>query len=210
MFTRLSTPETVAALLRDEIVTGRLAPGTALRQEEIAARQGVSHIPVREAFRRLESEGLVEVRPRRGVIVAPLSADEYEEICDMRVALETAALRLAAPRITEPALNDAAAILDEIDRAPERWGGLNTEFHCALYAAARRPRMLATIRALNRNAERYLHREAAATGNLAHSQREHRRLLDLLAKQRVDDACRLVAEHITLDARALLRELQRT
>jgi DNA-binding GntR family transcriptional regulator len=197
----------VVSELREEIVTGRLAPGAALRQEEIAERYGVSHIPVREAFRLLESEGLVELRPRRGAFVAQLSADEYEEICDMRVALETCALRLAIPRLAKRDLAAAEAILDRIDREPGHWGALNTEFHCALYAAAGRPRMLATIRALNRNAERYLHAEAEVVGNLARSQREHRKLLALAKQGKADEASLLVTDHIRTDARKLLRRL---
>lgn len=208
MIARLSSTETIVAKIRDDIVTARLEPGAPLRQDELAARFGVSHIPVREALRALEGEGLVEIRPRRGAIVAPLSADEFEEICDMRIALETAALRLAIPQMTTNELSTAEAILDRIDRTPSRWGSLNGEFHLALYAAARRPRMLESIRALHRNAERYLHLELRFTGSHTRSQREHRKLLRAATKGETEEACALLRTHIANDARLLLREMR--
>lgn len=208
MIARLSSTETIVSKIRDEIVTGRLEPGAPLRQDELATRFGVSHIPVREALRALEGEGLVEIRPRRGAIVAPLSADEFEEICEMRVALETAALRLAIPLLKKSDLALAAALLDRIDRDPKRWGSLNSDFHCALYAAAQRPRMLDAIRTLHRNAERYLHLELRITSNHVQSQREHRRLLRAIGKGDITGSCELLTAHISDDAQQLLKTLR--
>jgi DNA-binding GntR family transcriptional regulator len=204
----LSSPDLVLERLRDDIVTGRLAPGVALRQDDLARSFGVSHIPVREALCRLRAEGLVEIRPRRGAIVADLSADEIRELNEMRVALECCALRLAIPRISAGQLRRAAKILDRIDREPQRWGALNTEFHSTLYAPAQRPRLLATILSLQRNVERYLHREAELTNNLDASQREHRRLLELIEARQVDAACALLTDHIVVPGKVLEQYLR--
>jgi DNA-binding GntR family transcriptional regulator len=197
----LSSPEHIVEQLRNNITTGRLAPGTPLRQEELAKALGVSHIPVREALRQLESEGIVAIRPRRGAIVAELSAREIEELNEMRVALECLALRLAIPNSNETSLNKAAAILDRIDRHPLRWATLNTEFHLAIYGVADRPRLLATIASLERNVERYLHREVEVTKNFAASQREHRKLLALIKNGKT--------EHILEPGRILVSHLDR-
>src|SRR5580658_11203182 len=110
--------ETVVDWLRADILAGRLAPGSRLRQDAIAIEYGVSHIPVREAFRRLEAEGLVSIRPHHGAIVTSLSASEIEELYEIRVALECAAMRAAVPRMSAESLREAATILDRIDGDP--------------------------------------------------------------------------------------------
>lgn len=188
--------ETVADWLRADILSGRLAPGSRLRQDVIGAEYGVSHIPVREAFRRLEAEGLVSVRPRHGAIVTSLSAGEIEELYEMRVALECAAMRAVVPRISSESLSRAAVILDDIDRDPERWPELNTAFHLALYREAGRPRMLALISSLLRNCERYLRHEADVLGIFESSQREHRELLAVIAAKDVEAACAILLRHM--------------
>jgi DNA-binding GntR family transcriptional regulator len=189
-------PETVTDWLRADILTGRLVPGSRLRQDAIAAEYGVSHIPVREAFRRLEAEGLVSVRPRHGAIVTSLSASEIEELYEMRGALECAAMRAVVPRISSESLSRAAVILDDIDRNPKRWPELNTAFHLALYRDARRPHMLALISSLLRNCERYLRHEADVLGIFESSQREHRELLAAIAAKDVEAACAILVRHM--------------
>jgi DNA-binding GntR family transcriptional regulator len=187
----VSTPDLVVGRLRSDIVSGRLAPGEPLRQDEIARSFGVSHVPVREAFLRLQAERLVEIRPRRGAIVAALSAAELEELNEMRAALECCALRIAIPK--------AAQALDRIDHQPERWAELNMAFHTLLYAAAERPRQLATILSLQRSLERYVYYvyyQLKMTNAFAESQREHRKLLQLVERRKTDEACALVNDHI--------------
>lgn len=195
----VSTPDLIVGKLRDDIVSGRLAPGEPLRQDEIARTFGVSHVPVREAFLRLQAERLVEIRPRRGAIVASLSAAELEELNEMRAALECGALRIAIPKLTDVDLQKAAQVLDRIDREPERWAELNTTFHTLLYAAAERPRQLATILSLQRSLERYVYYvyyELKMTDAFADSQREHRKLLQLIERRKTAEACSLVNDHI--------------
>jgi DNA-binding GntR family transcriptional regulator len=188
--------ETVADWLRADILAGRLPPGSRLRQEAIAADYGVSHIPVREAFRQLEAEGLVSIRPRHGAIVTSLSASEIEELYEMRIALECAAIRAAVPRMSRESLSSAAAILDDIDRDPKRWPELNTAFHLVLYREAGRPRMFALISSLLLNCERYLRHEADVLGIFDSSQREHRELLAAIEAKDVESACAILLQHM--------------
>jgi DNA-binding GntR family transcriptional regulator len=192
----IGSHEAVADWLRADILAGRLAPGSRLRQDAIAADYGVSHIPVREAFRRLEAEGLVSIRPRHGAIVTSLSASEIEELYEMRIALECAAIRAAVPRLSFESFSIAAAILDDIDRDPERWPELNTAFHLALYRDANRPRMFALISSLLRNCERYLRHEANVLGIFDCSQRDHRELLAAIEAKDVDAACAILVQHM--------------
>jgi DNA-binding GntR family transcriptional regulator len=206
----VSTPDLVVQRLRDDIVSGRLAPGEPLRQDEIARSFGVSHVPIREAFLRLESERLVEIRPRRGAIVAALSATELEELNEMRGALECCALRVAAPKLTDGDLQKAAQVLDRIDRQPERWAEHNTAFHTILYKPAERPRLLAEILSLQRSVERYLYQEVKVTNNFADSQREHRKLLELVSRRKMEEACSLLNDHILKPGRILVSNLRKS
>ncbi len=138
----------LAQALREAILRGSYAGGQPLRQDELAAQFGTSKIPVREALRQLEAEGLVTFFPNRGAVVASLSPDEAEEIGEIRSALEAAAHDL----------HRAQDVLDEARDEPDptRWSVLNWEFHAALYAPAGRPQLLKLIQQLHRRVDRYM------------------------------------------------------
>lgn len=195
--------------LRDDIVSGRLTPGEPLRQDEIARSLGVSHVPIRETFVRLQAEGLVEIRPRRGAIVSDLSAAEIEELNEMRTVLECLALRKAIPNITDADVRKAEKLLDRIDRQPASWVELNIAFHSIIYEPAGWPRLLNQILSLQRNVERYVHREVEITNNVIVSQREHRRLLALIESGKIEEACSLLTAHILEPGDILVSELRK-
>src|SRR5581483_11927857 len=103
----------------------------------------VSRIPVREALRQLEAEGLVTFNPHRGAVVSSLSLAEIEELFELRADIECELLRRAIPRMSAEQLDRATDVLDEFQDALEagesaRWGPLNWHFHAALYAPAER------------------------------------------------------------------------
>ncbi|MCA1190477.1 MULTISPECIES: GntR family transcriptional regulator [unclassified Saccharopolyspora] len=132
--------EQVRRALQDRISDGRLRPGDRLYEQEIAAEFGVSRVPVREAIRMLQSEGLVDVAPnRRGVFVRSLDRAQVEELFDVREALEALAARLAASRASAD-VADRLGVLAE--RARRAWAGgdvdamsaANTEFHDRIVA----------------------------------------------------------------------------
>lgn len=206
-----STPEVVAHVLRQAIMAGVFQDGQALRQDELAAELGLSKIPIREALRRLEAEGLVVFYPNRGAVVAALSAAEAQEIAEMRAALETLALRLALPRLTPRVLSQARAILDELEHESEvpRWSTLNWEFHAALYAPAQRPRLLATITTLHSSVDRYMRVILATMQHQEQSQREHRALLAACEQHDEATACAILEQHITTASEMLVEHLAR-
>jgi DNA-binding GntR family transcriptional regulator len=122
---RDSTPERIAAQLRSGIVSGRLAPGQALREVEIARQLGVSRGPVREAFQRLIQEGLLEAHPARGVFVPQLAAGDIADLYLARGAVEIAAAQLLATSGTPEAWQDLTAALAELQAAaPDDWAEL--------------------------------------------------------------------------------------
>ncbi len=152
-----TTPDLIAETLREEILRGSVAPGQALRQEELAERFGVSRLPVRDALLRLEAQGLVHVYPNRGAFVISLSADEVTEIYEMRLLLEGDIIERAVPRMTSDDRRRIDAAHAEATRTaggPE-WMEGDWRFHRALYEPAARPRQLATIENLRSTVARY-------------------------------------------------------
>jgi DNA-binding GntR family transcriptional regulator len=146
----------LALALEEAIVSGEIAPGTVLRQEQLSEQYQVSRTPVREALRRLAALGLVSFVPNRGVRVRTLSRDELREAFLVRAELESLATELATPRIDAEglaALDDAEKRFSELTlelrrRAREgtqdgalvsTWVHANHAFHDVIYAAADSP-----------------------------------------------------------------------
>ncbi|MFY0632600.1 MAG: GntR family transcriptional regulator [Vannielia sp.] len=168
----------VVSTLRDEIVRGQIAPGAALGQEALAARFGISRMPVREAIRALEAMGFVTIEANKRARVAGISLADLTDIYEMRVALEGLAIRAAIPHLTEAMIDAAEAIQDRIEGVDAvNFGQLNQAFHMGLYRASGRERLLAQVDLLFNAADRYLCMVTAPEGLRERSDREHRALL---------------------------------
>lgn len=205
-----TTQDMVAGGLRGAILGGALVGGEPLRQEELAERFGVSRIPVREALRQLEGEGLVAFYPHRGAVVTSLSPLEVEEITEIRVALEPLALRRAIPLMRDEDLERAREILDRIDLEEDlraTWGELNWRFHETLFAPAGRPRLSALIRSQHTACERYI-RFHLSLADYDKPQREHRELLELCRRGEASSAEALITRHIQDISVLLLQHLK--
>ncbi len=205
-----SLPSLIAATLRSAIVNGRLKPGEPLRQDDLAAHFKVSHIPVREALRQLEMEGLAIAQRHRGVIVTSLSPQEVQEIFEIRALLETEALRLAIPNHIEATLQQAAQILDEIDQESDisKWGELNHAFHMALYKPVNRPRLLSMIDTLHANGDRYVRMKLSVLKFKDRAKQEHRQILEACQQRNVNRATTLVSHHINTAMKELVTYLR--
>lgn len=198
----------VADGLRELIFRGLLTGGQPLKQEVIAAQFGVSRVPVREALRQLEGEGLITFYPHRGASVSELSYDEARELNEIRVALETTAIRMATPNLAEDDLRLAEEAIEAADQEEAdiagQWAGLNWKFHMALYAPARRPRLLAMIETLHTNFSRYLCVHFSVTDYKHKAQQEHRELLAICRRKDVDAAEESLKQHISTVTEMLL------
>ncbi|MCP5370754.1 MAG: GntR family transcriptional regulator [Hyphomicrobiales bacterium] len=200
----------IARAIREEILGGGYGAGDVLRQERLAEVYDASRMPVRDALRMLENQGLVVVEPNRGAVVAGLDPQELREIYEMRVALETLALRLAIPELTNRQLDEIAAVQDRAEAAGlAEFGSLNRVFHLGLYAPSGRPRLLAQIALLNDIADRYLRVTAAQLDYAGRSHREHRRLLDACRRRDTDAALACLHDHIADAGRSLFEVLSR-
>ncbi|HEX2913655.1 MAG TPA: GntR family transcriptional regulator [Chloroflexia bacterium] len=193
-----TTPNLIADALRKGIVRGVIKGGQTLRQEELAATFGVSRIPIREAFRQLEAEGLITIYPHRGAVVTELSPQEAQELYEIRLVLETTALEKAIPRLKQEDFKKAQAIIAATEGQTDisHLGELNWEFHSTLYAAAGRPRLLSMLTNLHLTVDRYMRFELAALDYLPKSQQEHSALLEACRQQEVEKAVGLLREHI--------------
>lgn len=191
-------PESLVDRLRHEILRGGLEPGLPLRQDEIAARCGVSKIPVREALLQLVAEGLVALQPNRGFTVAGLQPQEAEEILEIRAVLECQAMRDAMPKMTDADVGRAAVILDQAEAtdALDRWSDLNWEFHAALYAPAKRKRLLDLIRQVSNPTDRYIRVLISNANYRGRAEREHRAILSACDVRNAEAAAALLDQHI--------------
>lgn len=148
----------VFQVIRTAIIRGELPGDMPLRQDEISAALSVSHIPVREAFRQLEAQGLVRIYPNRGAVVTKLSRKELANVMDTRILLEVGALRLAMPNITESDIAKAKELLDSFSKETDHVKGaeLNLELHFALYNPCDNPVLLSLIDQMHANVDRYI------------------------------------------------------
>jgi len=205
---RRSIPAEIAVSLRERILGGEFRAGEQLRQDGLAADYGVSRIPVREALRRLEAEGLVVIEPHKGAVVAGLEPAEIRELFEMRAVLEAELIRLAVPRLTAADVSEATAALRDYEAGlaagqVEDWGALNWRFHGALYRAAGRPRWLETLQDLNARTDRFIRLQLALTGALDRARGEHQAILTLARAGEADDAAALMRRHILEAGEAL-------
>ncbi len=200
----------VADILREAIAKGSLKAGTPLRQDELATQFEFSRMPIRDALRQLEAEGIVSIHPTRGAFVARMDATEIGEIYAVRELLEIEALRLALPKLTDAQLEEAASVLDQIDAEPDiaRWGGLNRAFHLALYGACGNARLLNLIEAQHNAADRYVRILLSNLDYRARSQAEHRRLLAACRKGDEDQALTWLAKHLRDGSKTLVKSIK--
>ncbi|WP_234854202.1 GntR family transcriptional regulator [Paracoccus everestensis] len=183
--------------LADRIISGQIAPGERLRQDHIAAEFGASHVPVREAFRHLESRGLAVSEPRRGFRVAGFSPAEAREVAEMRAALEVLALRHAAPRLTPAILDQAEEATRAGDHAGDiqAWEEANRQFHRLILDPCGMPRLLKSIADLHSASARFLFSGWRAEWE-APTDRDHRAILHALRSGDLDRACAVLGRHL--------------
>jgi DNA-binding GntR family transcriptional regulator len=187
----------IARILTDRIISGDIPPGARLRQDHIATEFGASHVPVREAFRQLQMQGLAENLPRRGFRVSDFDVAELREVAEMRASLESLALRHAAPRITRAILLAAEEVTHRGDRAEtvRDWEAANRHFHRLILTPCQMPRLLRTIDDLQAASARFLF-AAWRRDWEARTDHDHRAILDALRKGQTDLACATLARHV--------------
>jgi len=202
----MSTVDLVEQRVRDGLLRGEYAPGTWLRQDDLAAELGVSKIPVREALQRLAAASLVAFEPNRGAIVRALTAADAEEIFALRLAIEPLLLGRAIRRHT---IVDLATAELELAKPAGSITEANWRFHRALYAAAQWQRALVTVETLHAQVAPYVLLYTEGLGGANTSDAEHRRLLELCRAKDVDAAEGVLRDHVLEAAQSVMGYLSR-
>jgi DNA-binding GntR family transcriptional regulator len=199
----------VAEALRDAINSGRLEDGAVLNQVEIAELFNVSRVPVREAMRLLEAEGLIEAAAHRSPIVRTLSPERVAEIYELRALIEGHLVAAATPNVDKPTLARLSELNREMGREEDhrRWLELNADFHRTLYAPARKVESLEVLDQLRTRAERYVQMWSGGRGvrRGAAAVREHARIVRLVRDGDAEGARAEVMAHIDHTRAAVMR-----
>ncbi len=212
----LSAPalyEQVAEELRSRIYSHQLPPGAWVDEQAIAAEFGISRTPLREALKVLASEGLVELRPRRGCYVAQLSEQDLDEIFPVMALLEGRCASEAAVKATADDVRRLETVHVDLERHAaagdaDRFFEANQLFHAILQELAGN-RWLNQLIADTRKFIKLTRRDSLRLdGRLRQSLSEHRAVLDAIRRHDADDAGRLMHQHI-LSGRAALARLHR-
>ena len=192
--------ERVAAYLRQAILGGHIRPGERIRQEEIAERLGASRLPVREALRMLEAEGLTELETNKGARVPLLEAREVDLLYQMRERLEPLALAESMVRLDETALSRLGQVQSRIEEWPgvPEFLALDREFHLLSYSRCDMEPLFTTVTRLWNSTQYYRRAYMVLTGAGRHwiVNSEHNLLLDALRRGDTTDACLCLQGHI--------------
>jgi len=191
----VSKSDMVTDALRELIIDRQLSPGTPLRQRELAEQFDVSYTPVREALRRLESEGLVVTDVHRGATVARTESDELEENYRILAALEALAGSLAVAKMTDADLAEIEALYRQVAACrpdDERIAELNRRFHFRVYECARSPMLLLLMRLLWRSFP-----DGPQAGRPhQESVRQHAQLLRALKRRNEEQVAAAIRDHV--------------
>jgi DNA-binding GntR family transcriptional regulator len=200
--------EQVRDRLREDILAGRLEPGAELSEVALAREFGTSRGPLREALGRLAAEGLVTVTPRRGAVVTQLSREEFIDAYQVREALETLAVRLAVPLLSDAEVAHLRELCELMARAAREdevrlFFDTNNSFHEALVRGSRNRKLHEVHRMLVGQMVPYLPRSLELRGNLQQSVAEHEAILAAIEARDANRAAELLADHIEVPQRVL-------
>ena len=201
--------------LRSEILEGRLDAGSEINQAHVAAGLGVSRGVVREAFRLLERDGLIDTRVNHRATVAALSADDLEHLYTLRVLNESLALSVSVPHFTTDELDELAELGERL-RSPdphtfdfEAWDEIHQRFHLLVLAHGG-ARMLTSVAEWGAHTQRYRRTYAEGGRGLPPGAAEHAHLARLCRDRDAGGAARLLALHLSRAALTLLAEMAPT
>lgn len=209
VISKKSLPDVIADDLRIRILSGELAEGGIIRQKALADQYDVSRMPIREALKRLDAEGLVQLTNNRGASVTKHSLTEIAEIFDLRVLIEVDMFRLAIPKMAVDDFQQCQKILDDMDASYDaddvsKWGGLNFLYHSALYAAAGRKLTNELLGRINLHYDRYVRMHLSVMQQREPAKQEHSLLLAFAQAGEIEKACELLTSHILRTKNQLL------
>ena len=204
----------VAVRLRQRIVEGQLAPGAKLNERELAQALNVSRTPLREAIKMLAAEGLVELLPNRGAVVAQMSEQDVSDTFEVIAGLEGQSGELAAQRISETELAEIRALHFEMMAAWTRrdlptYYRINAQIHTLINAAARNPVLAQTWRNVNARLQALRFRSNFDEAKWKRAVKEHERMVELLAARDAAGLRALLIAHLMHKRDAVLELMKK-
>jgi DNA-binding GntR family transcriptional regulator len=198
----------VCNVIREAIINGDFKPGERLKQSDLADSLGVSRMPVREAFRKLESEGLILLEPHKGAIVKPIHLGDIEEIYTLRAELEKMAVYQSIDRLSEEEMNQLSDLVDKMESVVDvdDFVQYNIDFHKLLVKHCKWERLNTFIGTLwNGLPQQTPH---LLEGQTERSNKEHRSILNAILKHDKETAANLVSQHIFRTGEMLMSSLK--
>ncbi len=197
--------------LREQILTGALNRGMRLKELAISEELGVSRTPIREAIRKLESEGLVQYASRRGVTVTTLDAGEMKEIYELREVLEGLTSRLAAERGTDEEIRQLQDLALDMERAYQTREiglvpSLHTKFNELLYSMSRNKKLFETLARYNEYIEKSQFISMQREGRAGRIMSEHSAIVDAIRRRSPEQAEAAARQHVANASKAYFRE----
>lgn len=204
-----STVDAIADRLRQDICDGRLRPGQAIRQGEVAARFGVSRIPLREALRQLKAEGIIVYRPNRGAVVATIDEAMVHEIFGVRRILEEGAIRLVIHNVNNRLIAQLRTLARDLGREKDTRAFVRKhhEFHCHLYEASGNTMLASAVSDHSIRVASIPHATEMVRRVVAISKRDHERLLAALEGRDLMAALAATMEHLAHMEEAMVAAL---
>jgi DNA-binding GntR family transcriptional regulator len=205
----LSQNEMAYARLKEGVTTLAYKPGVYLNTANLMDELALGRTPINHALHRLSNEGLVQIIPRKGVMVAPLSIDSALELIDVRLANESLCARLATARITETDLIHLNRLAEQFDSAVGRHDieqviHCDRLFHEQIALAARNQILTEILKVLHARTQRFWTISLTSEGHLEEVQAEHRLIIDALARRDADAVVAAVEDHVLSFKRSLL------
>lgn len=191
----------VRETLEERIVDGTYAPGTRLDEVALAKEFGVSRTPIRETLIQLSSSGMIDLRPRRGAIVAEMSPHRLCEMFEVMAELEAMCGRLAARRMTDEEHEMLAAIHERCERARDKgkiddYFSHNEDFHRLIYSASHNEFLVEQASSLQRRLRPFRRLQLRMRNRLKNSYSEHQGIVDALASGDGDLAAQRLRDHV--------------
>lgn len=206
--------EVIFNTLREAIIVGELKPGERLMEVQLAEKMGVSRTPVREAIRKLELEGLVDMLPRKGAHVADLSVKDIMDVLEVRSTLDGLASRLSAERITDEELKELKHVQAQFVNYVEKenlQGSIkkDVEFHDVIYRSSRNDKLIQIANNLREQVQRFrviYIKDYSSTRELI---KEHVDILEGITKKDPELAQKYAQKHILNQEETIIKAIKR-